>query len=114
MELEILDYLHSHGGSVQYAELLNALPGLMEADGFLLILADKKFVKIEQPFGTSVTLMPRGCARRSELHQLQQKEERLERKHDRQHRCGIWLSVVTIIVAVATLLFTVLVHFSWI
>lgn len=112
MELEILDYLYDHRGYALYTDLLNAFPtSLVETEGLLLMLADKKFVKIEQPFGTSVTLMPRGCARRSELHQLQQKEQDLERKHDRQHRRDIRLSVVAIIIATVTLLFTVLAHF---
>lgn len=114
MELEILDYLYSHGGHALYSELLNAFPGIMETDGFLLMLGDKKFIKIDRRSDTSVVLTPQGYARRSELHQLQQKEEDLERKHDHQHRRDIRFSVVAIIIAAVTLLFTVLAHFGWI
>lgn len=110
MELEILDYLYSHGGHALYSELLNAFPGIMETDGFLLMLADQNFIKIDRRSDASVTLARPGYTYRSKLHQQadQRAAETAERradqkKNDRFNKCSMVINIITAVLALLAL-----------
>lgn len=112
MELNILDYLVSHGGSAPYGDILNAFPTFLDTKGVLLLL--KKGGYIDGPLtsssSVSITVLGRGYL--SKLQERKNQQQCVEDQHDKQHRTDVWLAALAAIFSGLSLLLTVFQHFG--
>lgn len=111
MELKILNYLCDHGGHADYADLLNAFPGILETDGFLQMLKDGGYINASLTAYSQVVLTPKGRAARSKLQQQEQQRKELKEDSNRKARINNLLSGIMIALSAATLAFMLLQHF---